>query len=264
MIQSELQLKKQRVLSNWLKAVVVGMGILGAIVYGFVLPMCWQNATVNHTSLGGTAYWVRMGFLWVTAIPCYIALVYAWKVFTEIGNNNSFSFVNAKYLKNVAILAIGTAIAIIIGQLLGANKIEEAIDKDNKLIAFAIMMSVGIGLLVALIAPFFPQLYDTTEAAKEVATRLMLLQALFFPSFAFMNSAYFTMRSGGKTFITFLFDSVFVWVASVPIAFVCSRYTDMSVYMIFLLVNLADLIKIAIGAVMLKKRMWVQNIVDEK
>ncbi len=167
-------------------------------------------------------------------------------------------------MANVAILAIGTAIAIIIGQLLGANKIEEAVDKDNKLIAFAMMLSVGIGLIVALIAPFFPELYDTTEAAKEVATRLMLLQACFFPSFAFMNSAYFTMRSGGKTFITFLFDSVFVWVVSVPIAFVCSRYTGMNVYMIFLLVNLADLIKIVIGSIMLKKRMWVQNIVDEK
>ncbi len=167
-------------------------------------------------------------------------------------------------MANVAILAIGTAIAIIIGQLLGANKIEEAVDKDNKLIAFALMLSVGIGLIVALMAPFFPELYDTTEAAKEVATKLMLLQACFFPSFAFMNSAYFTMRSGGKTFITFLFDSVFVWVVSVPIAFVCSRYTGMSVYMIFLLVNLADLIKIIIGSIMLKKRMWVQNIVDEK
>lgn len=167
-------------------------------------------------------------------------------------------------MANVAILAIGTAIAIIIGQLLGANKIEEAVDKDNKLIAFAMILSVGIGLIVALMAPFFPELYDTTEAAKEVATKLMLLQACFFPSFAFMNSAYFTMRSGGKTFITFLFDSVFVWVVSVPIAFVCSRYTGMSVYMIFLFVNLADLIKIAIGAIMLKKRMWVQNIVDEK
>lgn len=167
-------------------------------------------------------------------------------------------------MANVAILAIGTAIAIIIGQLLGANKIEEAVDKDNKLIAFAMMLSVGIGLMVALLAPFFPELYDTTEAAKQVATRLMLLQALFFPSFAFMNSAYFTMRSGGKTFITFLFDSVFVWVVSVPIAFVCSRYTDMSVYMIFLLVNLADLIKIIIGTVMLKKGLWIQNIVDKK
>jgi Na+-driven multidrug efflux pump len=72
------------------------------------------------------------------------------------------------------------------------------------------------------------------------------------------------MRSGGKTFITFLFDSVFVWIASVPIAFFCSRYTDMSVYMIFICVNLADLIKCVIGAIMLKKGMWIQNIVDEK
>lgn len=167
-------------------------------------------------------------------------------------------------LVNVAIIATGTAIAIIVGQLLGANKIEEARDKDNKLIAFAMMLSVGLAVCVAAISPFFPMLYDTTAEAQAIATRLMLLQALFFPSFAFMNSAYFTMRSGGKTFITFLFDSVFVWVASVPIAFVCSRYTDMSVYMIFLLVNLADLIKCVIGFIMLKKGMWIQNIVDNK
>ena len=167
-------------------------------------------------------------------------------------------------LVNVAIIATGTAISIIVGQLLGASKIDEARDKDNKLIGFAMMLSVGITLFVAVISPFFPQLYDTTAEAQGIATRLMLLQALFFPSFAFMNSAYFTMRSGGKTFITFLFDSVFVWVVSVPIAFVCSRYTDMSVYWIFICVNLADFIKCIIGAVMLKKGMWIQNIVDEK
>ena len=167
-------------------------------------------------------------------------------------------------LVNVAIIATGTAISIIVGQLLGASKIEEARDKDNKLIGFAMMLSVAIAMLVAVISPFFPQLYDTTAEAQGIATRLMLLQALFFPSFAFMNSAYFTMRSGGKTFITFLFDSVFVWVVSVPIAFVCSRYTEISVYMIFICVNLADFIKCIIGGIMLKKGLWIQNIVDEK
>jgi Na+-driven multidrug efflux pump len=167
-------------------------------------------------------------------------------------------------LVNVAIIATGTAISIIVGQLLGASKIDEARDKDNKLIGFAIMLSVGIALFVAVISPFFPQLYDTTAEAQGIATRLMLLQALFFPSFAFMNSAYFTMRSGGKTFITFLFDSVFVWAVSVPIAFCCSRFTDMSVYMIFVCVNLADFIKCIIGGIMLKKGLWIQNIVDEK
>ena len=109
MIQTELQLKKQKTLSNWLKAVVIGMGILGAIVYGAVLPMIWLEATTDHATLGGMTCWIRLGFVWVTAIPCYIALVYAWKVFTEIGNNNSFSFVNAKYLKWISVLAIGDA-----------------------------------------------------------------------------------------------------------------------------------------------------------
>ena len=117
MIQSELQLKKQKALSNWLKAVVIGMGILGAIVYGVVLPVGWREATADHLTLGGTAYWIRMGFLWVTAIPVYIALLYAWKVFTEIGDNNSFSFVNAKYLKNVAILALVDTVYYFVGNV---------------------------------------------------------------------------------------------------------------------------------------------------
>lgn len=118
MVQSELQLKKQRALSNWLKGVVIGMGILGAIVYGFVLPAIWQNATANHASLGGVVCWIRLGFVWVTAVPVYIALVYAWKVFTEIGNNNSFSFVNAKYLKNIAILALLDTAYYLVGNLI--------------------------------------------------------------------------------------------------------------------------------------------------
>ena len=118
MIQSELQLKKQKALSNWLKGVVIGMGIFAAIVYGLVLPTIWREATVDHATLGGVTYWIRMGFIWVTAIPVYTALVYAWKVFTEIGSNNSFSFVNAKYLKNVALLALVDTIYYFVGNVI--------------------------------------------------------------------------------------------------------------------------------------------------
>lgn len=96
----------QRNLSKWLKGVVIGMAVIGVIVYGYILPTCWRVGTEGHTTLGGNIYWVRMFFLWITAIPCYLALVYAWKIFTEIGNNNSFSYVNAKYLKNMARLAL--------------------------------------------------------------------------------------------------------------------------------------------------------------
>lgn len=107
----------QKNLSRWLKGVVVGMAVIGGIAYGYVLPLCWKLGTEGHTTLGGKVYWIRMIFLWITAIPCYLALVYAWKIFTEIGKNNSFSFVNAKYLKNMARLALFDTAYYFIGNL---------------------------------------------------------------------------------------------------------------------------------------------------
>ena len=167
-------------------------------------------------------------------------------------------------LFNVVAIAIGTAIAIIVGQRLGANRLEEARDIDNKLVAFAIFCGLGVGVLMAVAAPFFPELYNTTAEAKNIATGIMLLQALFYVQFAFINAAYFTMRSGGKTMVTFLFDSVYVWAVSVPIAFLCSRFTDMNIFWIFVVVNMADFIKCVIAAVLLKKGVWIKNIVDKE
>ena len=87
--------------------------------------------------------------------------------------------------------------------------------------------------------------------------------AVFMPVNAFLHASYFTLRSGGKTIITFLFDSVFIWVASVPVAFVLSRFTGLSIYAIYFCVVSVDLIKCIIGFVLVKKGVWLQNIVVE-
>lgn len=81
------------------------------------------------------------------------------------------------------------------------------------------------------------------------------------PQAAFMHATYFTLRSGGKTIVTFLFDSVFVWCVSVPVAYCMSRFTGMPVIMIFAMVQISDWIKCIIGFVLVKKGVWLQNIV---
>ena len=88
-----------------------------------------------------------------------------------------------------------------------------------------------------------------------------MAQALISPQIALMHTAYFTLRSGGRTIVTFLFDSVFMWVVSVPLAFVLSRYTNLYVIWLFLIVQGADLVKCVIGVVLVKKGVWMQNIV---
>ena len=79
---------------------------------------------------------------------------------------------------------------------------------------------------------------------------------------AFLNAAYFTLRSGGKTIITFFFDSVFVIAVSFPLAYALSTFTAMPIIPLYICVQLADLLKVALGAILLKKRIWINNLVD--
>jgi len=162
---------------------------------------------------------------------------------------------------NVVFIAMGDAVAIIIGQLLGAGEMKKARDTDNKIIAFSVASCIAVAAVMVLVAPLFPEIYNTTDEVKAVAVRFIIAQAIFMPQAAFMHATYFTLRSGGKTIITFLFDSVFVWCVSVPVAYVLSRFTSIPVIMLFALVQIADWIKCVIGFALVKKGVWLQNIV---
>lgn len=164
-------------------------------------------------------------------------------------------------LFNVVYLALGDSIAIVVGQLLGANKLKEARDTDNKMLTFATLLCFGIGAVLVCVAPFFPLLYNTSSESRQIATQLITVQALFMPVHSFLHSAYFTLRSGGKTIITFFFDGAFVWIVSVPIAFTLSRFTGLPVIWIFTMVQLGDCLKAVIGFILVKKGVWLQNIV---
>ena len=166
-------------------------------------------------------------------------------------------------LFKVVFLAFGASVGIIIGSLLGAGKMEEAKDTDRKIIVFSIFVSAILGVFMASIAGVFPKIYNTTEAARHIATILILAQAACLPLGAFKNATYYTLRSGGRTFITFLFDGGFVWAVSLPTAFILSRFTNLSVLWIFLCVQLGDLFKSIFGYILVKKGVWVRNIVTE-
>ena len=164
---------------------------------------------------------------------------------------------------NVAFLAMGSAIGIIVGQLLGANKLEEAKDTDRKLIVFAVGICFVIGGVMALCAPLFPGIYNTTPEIRELATKFIMVVALSMPIDSLANACYFTLRSGGKTLITFLFDSFYVCMFTVPLGYCLTLFTGIPVVPLFLICRLADIGKGIIGLSLIKKGVWVQNIVKE-
>ncbi len=165
---------------------------------------------------------------------------------------------------NVSFIAMGSAVAIIIGQLLGRGDTEEAVDSVRKLTVFSVLLCSAVGVVMALFSPLFPLIYNTSYEVRDLAAQFIMCSALCMPIHALANACYFTLRSGGKTFITVIFDSCFVWAISVPLAFILSIYTQLPVVPLYFICTAIDIIKCIIGLLMIKKGIWINNIVDNQ
>ena len=165
-------------------------------------------------------------------------------------------------LFNIVYLQLGNCISIVVGQKLGAGQLEEAKDADNKIIFFDVACCACISVIMILLGGLFPEIYKTEPGIKALAKNFIIISAMAMPLCAFSHCSYFTLRSGGKTVVTFLFDSVYTWVVMIPYAFVLSRFTTLSITMVFFLVSFTEIIKVIIGFFMIKSNVWLQNIVN--
>ena len=164
-------------------------------------------------------------------------------------------------LANVMYHAMGNVVSIIIGQMLGARKPEEEVwDTDRKLIAFSVMSCLVCGSLLALISGVFPRIYNTTDDVRAIATALICVNAVVMPFNAVNFGCYFTLRAGGKTLLTFLSDSGFIWAVSVPLAFILSRLTGMAIIPMYALCMSADILKSVFGIWLVKKGTWIRSL----
>ena len=176
--------------------------------------------------------------------------------------NIAFTIIN---LMNVVFLSLGSSIAIIVGNQLGAGKIEEAKDSAYKMIAFSIFGASCMSILQVAISPFFPMIYETSDNVRHIATFIIIASACAAPFNAFSHACYFTLRSGGKAAATFIFDSGYAWALVIPAAFLISRLTDWSFQVIFITVLLIEALKCIMGVMMVKGESWAKQLsVSEK
>ena len=162
----------------------------------------------------------------------------------------------------VSFMAVGIAVGIILGQKLGAGDREGAREDSRKLIGLSVALGVAVGIVYAGCAFFIPHMYKTTDEIRHLATYLMLIGACCMPIDAYAHAAYFTLRSGGQAFITFLFDSCFMWVINVPFVFLLINYTSLPILTVFILSQSLNLLKCFLGGWLVHKGIWIKTIVE--
>ncbi len=174
-------------------------------------------------------------------------------------NNIQQTFFN---VFSVVFMSIGVTIGIIVGQQLGGGFFEEARDTAVKMRVFSVAVSVVVGVVYFIMASYIPYIYDTTDEIRELAANMMRICAVAMPIDAYAHASYFTLRSGGKTFITILFDSCFVWIISVPTALILAYFTELPILPLFAICQAVNFIKDILGYIFVKKGIWLNRIVD--
>lgn len=197
-------------------------------------------------------------FLWSSGmavlLQCYsvrgLDVVAACNIATTVSN-----------LFKVVFLSVGNAVAIMVGQALGANDIERAKNCTWRLMTLSVGSNLIMATLLALFAPAIPNIYNTEPHVRQIATQLIYVVAVMMPAYSFSHCCYFTLRSGGKTIITFLFDSVFTWCVNVPAAWLLAYKTGLGIVPLYFGVQALEMVKVVVGFVLVKKGVWIHNIV---
>ena len=95
-----------------------------------------------------------------------------------------------------------------------------------------------------------------------LATALMRVCAVMMPLIGLTNVEYWTIRAGGRTYITMLFDCVFVWVVNVPLAYVLIHFTALPLLPVYAIVAGVEAVKCVLGIVLVQKGVWLNRLAD--
>lgn len=198
-------------------------------------------------------------FLWALGMSA-VAQCYSVRGLDVVAARNIAGTLNNMF--NAVYVQMGAGIGIVLGQLLGAGRHEEAKRRHTQLIMFSILVSLVVTVIQFPLTVAFPNIYNTEPVVRSLAGWFILIQAFATPIWSYANACYFILRSGGKTAITFLFDFGYTWIIMIPLAYVLCYHTALDIHPLFAIVTLSEFLKVIFGYFLLRTGKWVNTIVN--
>jgi len=156
---------------------------------------------------------------------------------------------------------LNVSIGVIVGGELGRDEFTKAKEDENNLLNLGIIVSAMLGLILIILSPFIPLLFtEVNEAQKALATKLIIIYGLDIAFQIIALESYYTLRVGGRTFETFIFDSGSMFLLYIPVSWILAKLTNIDMLYIYLIVRSIDILKAIFGLFLIKQYKWVKNI----
>lgn len=96
-------------LAKWLRIAVALLTILGTVLYFIMIP-AEGGAMADAYPEFAYCYIPWLAILWCTAIPCYAAMIFAWQIARDIGQEHPFTHDNARRVRRIGQLALADVV----------------------------------------------------------------------------------------------------------------------------------------------------------
>lgn len=158
---------------------------------------------------------------------------------------------------------MSTATTVLVSHALGANDLAQARSNAYRLYKLGLCIGSIFALLMFSLGAVLPLLYDVGPEIQALASKLLRTYALFYLAYMSNGMCYFIMRAGGDMRRTFLMDGLFFWGVNIPVVAAVNYFTDWSIYPVFVVGQLTDLLKMLVALRFLRKEYWLINLNKE-
>lgn len=161
---------------------------------------------------------------------------------------------------SVIMIGVGNASGIVLGNVIGRGDREEVLASAKKVLLFALLSGLTIAVLTFACAFIAPSIFTGVSAAtKKMSRNLIMLYALTAPfrmfSFAYCISI---MRTGGDTTFCMVSETLIIWVIVMPLVLLFGLVLHANLYVVYLVYNIAELLKIAVWSIRVKRHKWLK------
>lgn len=177
---------------------------------------------------------------------------------------NSFVVV-VRNFGTVLCFGMASAGGILLGNVIGENKLEEAGEDAGKLIKLTIITGVIGGLIILAVMPFALMYADLSEQAMYYM-KYMLLINVYYVMGAAVNTTLIAgiFRSGGDSRFGFFCDGIAMWCYAVPLGFIAAFVIKLPVMWVYFLLCTDEFVKWPWVIKHYRSRKWLKNITRDE
>lgn len=211
------------------------------------------------------------GRFWQKAVPLLINNL-AWGIgfsmYSVIMGHLGTDAVAANGIANISknlvvcfCLGLGNAGSIIVGNRLGADRLQEAKEVGETLTKTAIIAGIVSGLVLIALSPFITRMVDLTPTARGYLQKMLLISSYYIAGKS-VNCMTIggIFAAGGDSKFGMLCDSVTLWCIIVPLGCICAFILKLPVMVVYFVLNLDEIIKLPVVYKHYKKYKWIKNL----